>query len=85
MGVTLGPVFDKKFPDDKLFGDYSDGKHLVYGMTRFDEICAAKSVTLFSTLCGPDEDEMEETPAPRKRTTPLRGGVGSKNLPPKAE
>lgn len=63
MGVTLGPVFDKKFPDDDLFGNYSDGKDLVYGMTRFDEICAAKSVTLFSTLCGPDEDEIEEMAA----------------------
>jgi len=59
MGVTLGPVFNKKFPEDRLFSIYTDGKDLFYGMSRFDEICAAKRVTLFSTLCGPNEDEIE--------------------------
>ena len=59
MGVTLGPVFNKKFPEDKIFGQYTDGKDLVHAMSRFDEICAAKGVTPFSKLAGPDEDEME--------------------------
>ena len=60
MGLTLGPVFDKKFPEDDLFSKFSaDGKFLLDGMSRFDEICTVKDVTLFSTLCGPDEDEME--------------------------
>jgi len=60
MGLTLGPVFDKKFPEDDLFSKFSaDGKFLLDGMSRFDEICTVKNVPLFSTLCGPDEDEME--------------------------
>jgi hypothetical protein len=59
MGVCLGLAFDKKFPNDDAWSKYTDGKFLLHGMDRFDEICNAKKVTLFSALAGPDEDEME--------------------------
>jgi hypothetical protein len=72
VGVTLAPCFNKKFAGDDLFYKYSDGKDLLYGMSRFDEICAAKGATLFSTLCGPDEDEMEAMAAELKEGETLK-------------
>ena len=72
MGVTLGPVFDKKFPGDSLFSEYTDGKDLMFGMGRFDEICSAKGVTLFSTLAGPDEAEIEALIAELKEGETLK-------------
>src|SRR5262249_47285442 len=59
MGVCLGLGFNKKFPEDDRWSKFTDGKSLLYGMSRFDEICADRGVTLFSTLAGPDDDEME--------------------------
>ena len=39
MGLTLGPVYDKKFDGGGSFSKFTDGKDLLYSMDLLDEIC----------------------------------------------
>ena len=59
VGVCLTTVFDKNFPGSEAFGEYTDGKSLVYCLARLDDLARQCSVTPISGF-APDYEDMAD-------------------------
>src|SRR4051794_8350468 len=70
MGLTLGPVFDKKLAGADSFSKFTDGKELVHALDLLDQICNEKGVTPFGTF-APDFEALADELEPGEKLDDL--------------